>query len=881
MRFYRLLALLFPKNFRRRYEQELEATAADLMQAEGAQGRLHRARLWMGLSADAVTRGLAERRAERGGPVHRPFAAEWKQAVRALRAKPGFAAIVIGLLGLVMGANSAVFGVVNATLLRPMPFAEPERLVMLWESYEPMQLTTMPWSDGDYVSVRSASGLQGTAIFRPLRFVLSGQGEPATLRALAVEGGLFDLLGASAARGRLFTASDSNGQSNSLVVLSHRAWVTHFRGAEDIIGKTVLLDNQPRTVVGVLPAGVVFPPPITFTGQMLTSDPDLYVPYVINTAPEARGAHSGFAIARLKPGVSVSAANDEVAAIGQRVAQQFPDSNTDIKMHAIALHHQAVETISSVLWLLLGAVAGVLLIACASVSNLLLVRASGRTREMALRTALGAGRASLVRQLLMESALLGIAGTIVGIVSASWISRGLLALNPIELPEMFQSTVDWRVLSFTMATTLAAVFAFGLAPAITGSRVDLTSTLRSGTRTTAAPSERRIRAALVVVQVALAIVLLVGSGLMVRSLMRLWQVDPGFASEGVTAVSVDLPASRYADVAARATFSDRWIRRVGQIPGVSAAGTVTMLPFAFDKNSSDYSIVGEPKRKTGDYQIAAYNYVSPAFASILHVPVIEGRNLSEGDTLEAPRAVVISESLARRHWKPGQAVGHQLLFQDMPGELPKTIVGVIRDVRMDGFDGEIQPTIFVPIAQAPSSAFWTLVSTTRTLDSLTAELRSALKELDAGLPLGKPRALTDVMADTVKKPRFAAVVLSAFAAIALLIAALGLYGVLAFDVSQQRREMGVRIALGATPRTIRGLVVSRAFRLVAAGLAVGVIGALACTRVMAGLLFHAPSIDIVALCSAVSLLALAAMLAVWLPARRATRADPIDALRAQ
>ncbi len=881
MRFYRVLSKVFPRAFRHRYEEELERAAADLMRAEGHQGRLHRARLWIGLSADAVSRGLAERRAERGVSRMRSLAVECRQAIRALASRPGFAAIVIGLLGLVMGANSAVFGVVNAALFRPLPFNEPDRLVLLWESYEPMHMDTMPWSDPDYVSVRSAAAFESTALFRSRNFVLSGAGEPASVHAMAVETGLFDLLGTSAARGRLFSATDRATQTADNVVLSHRAWVDRFHADATIVGQVIVLDNHPHTVIGVLPAGVTFPPPITFTGQMLTSEPEIYVPHTLNLAAESRGSHNGFAVARLRRGAGLAAARAEVAAIGTSVEREFPDTNTGIKMLVESLHGQSVQTIRSVLFILLGAVGGVLLIACASISNLLLVRASGRTREMALRTALGASRASLVRQLLFESAMLGVAGTAAGLLSARWISRGLLALNPIELPEMFNASLDGRVLGFTVVMTLAAVFAFGLVPAIAGSRADIVSMLRGGTRTTAAPGERRTRAALVILQVALAIVLLVGSGLMVRSLIRLWQVDPGFQPHGITTMSIKLPATRYSENASRRVFTDRWLERVRQIPGVTGAAAMTMLPFAFDKNASDYSIVGAPKQKMGDYLIASFDFVTPTFADVLRVPVIEGRNLTDGDTDGAPLVALISESLALRHWPAGKAVGHQMRFGGDEKEIPKTIVGVVRDIRMGGFDGRIEPTVYVPAAQRQAADFWTVIAGARSADTLTGDLRQALKDVDASLPGSRVRPLTEIMGDTVKKPRFAAVVLSAFAITALLIAAIGLYGVLSFDVDQQRREMGVRVALGATPRSIRGLVWGRAFQMVAAGLVVGAIAAVAGTQVMSGQLFNAPPIDIITLAAATGILALTAIIAVWLPARRATRADPIEALRVQ
>ena len=507
MPIYRLLSKIFPRAFRREFEEELEAAAAEMLRTEGARGRGHRLRLWSGLVADAMTTGLAQRRAERAGRrlTAGSLLREWRQAVRALMARPASAIVVIALLAVTMGANATVFGVVNATLLRPLPFADPDRLVLLWERYDPMNMTTMPWSDPDYVDARVARSFSGTSIFRSRRVVLTGRGEPASLRLAMVEGNMFDLLGVRPALGRVFTAADSAARRDDVVILSHRVWTQRFGADRGVVGSPVVIDNRPRTVIGVLPEDVAFPPPITFSGQMMAPVTDLYLPYAIDTTAEARGQHSSFAVGRLRDGVGLEAARQELSAIASDVERRFPDSNTGIKMTAAPLHGQSVMTIQTVLVVLLAAVAGVLLIACASIANLILARAFSRGHEMALRSALGASRASLIRQLLFESATLGIVGTICGLAAAEAISGTLLAINPIDLPEMFRSSLDWRVLGFTAAMTVTAIVAFGLVPALQGSRTDLVTVLR-GARATASSSERRTRAALVVVQVALAMV---------------------------------------------------------------------------------------------------------------------------------------------------------------------------------------------------------------------------------------------------------------------------------------------------------------------------------------------------------------------------------------
>jgi len=376
-------------------------------------------------------------------------------------------------------------------------------------------------------------------------------------------------------------------------------------------------------------------------------------------------------------------------------------------------------------------------------------------------------------------------------------------------------------------------------------------------------------------------VLLVAGGLTIRSLSRMWQVDPGFEPDAIVTTAVRLPETQYATPAAQREFQQRWLSRVRTLPGVTRAASMTLLPFAFDKSSSDYSIAGEAKRKTGDYLIATFDRVSADFAKVLGMPLIEGRGFNEGDTADSPKVVVVSESLARRHWPAGGALGHQLLFGDDPAEPAKTIVGVVRDIRMEGFSAQVEPTIYVPIDQSPSSGFWTAIATTRDAAGIATELRGALREIDAALPLESVRPLTEIMGNTVKKPKFTAIVMSAFGAIALLIAAIGLYGVLAFDVAQRRRELGIRIALGATSGSIRSIVLRRGLGLVLTGLVIGGAASIALTKSMSAQLFDAPALDIVPLAAATIALGAAAFLATLLPALRATHADPIEALRAQ
>jgi len=887
MKLYRLLARAFPPAFRRRYEEELAETAAELLQSEQSRGPWRRLRVWVGLSVDAVARGLAERRAERVATAQprprlgRSIASECRHAVRALAGRPIFSVTIVGLLAITMGANTAVFSVVDAALLRPLPYANPERLVLLWESYAAMHLTTMPWSDLDYLDVRAATSLESAAIFRPRRVVLTGHGDAVSLRASIVEGGLFGVLGVSAGQGRVFNEDDTRGTHHDAALLSHASWQTRFGADPAIVGRSISIDYRPFTVIGVLPPGFSFPPPVTYNGQMIAVEPEIYLPYELKTEPDERGSHNAFVIARLKPGVPVQAAQAEVAAIGERVARQYPETNTDMHMSATSLHAQSVVSIRTTLFVLLAAVGGVLLIACASIANLILARGSGRGREMALRASLGASRASLVRQLLFESAMLGVAGTALGFLVAQWISTGLVTLNPIELPAMFQSAIDWRVLGFTAALTVAAVFTFGLIPALQGSRTDLRLMLHSGARTSSLPADRRTKAALAIVQVALALVLLVGSGLALRSLARLWNLDPGFRPEHAAAVRITLPPTRYDSESSQRAFEDRLRLRLRQVPGVSRVSTSTLLPFATQiQHTGDYMVVGLPPRKVGDYLIATYQSTSPEYPASLSLRILEGRGFTDADAAGAPLVALVSESLALRHWPAGHASGHQLRLGD-PDDPPRTIIGVVSDVRMEGFAARFAPSIYLPISQLPLADFWLIVTSPRPADQLSADVRAAIREIDPGLPVGAMRALVDVMGDTIKTPRFATIILSAFAGTALLIAAIGLYGVLTFDALERRRELGVRVALGATPASIRRLLVGRGVRIVAAGVMLGAVGALASTRLLAGVFLEVPRADAMAFAAATALLAVTTLVATWLPARRATRTDPIDALRTQ
>jgi predicted permease len=857
-----------------------------LRDARARRGTRGAALAWMAATRDALFRGLAERRLQRfhsRGKIMDSFFADVRQAFKSLRARPGLSIAAVLTIALGIGANAGIFGIVNAVLLRPLPYHEPDRIVMLWERFPPMQMETMPWSAHDFVDVRSrAKQLESVALFAGPDFVLTGSGDPVTLEGLAATPALFQVLGVYPFLGQPFAADAEQPGNRYQAILSYATWRDRFASDPNIVGRTLTLNNRAVTVRGVMPASFHFPPPVTFGEEMLTSDPDIYVPYTIDLANNNRGAHGSFAVGRLAPGATLESAGAELDAIAKAVGKENPRTNGDVGMHAMPLHGQSVTTIRRSLLVILSAVAAVLLIACASVANLLLARATARKREIAMRTALGASRGRLVSLMLAESLLLGATGGVLGLLMAQWVAQGLLAINPIELPSMFDARLDARVFAFTAAATLLSVLVFGLVPALQGSRADIRSVLQSGTRVLGTRGELRVKNILVAGQVAVAIVLLVVAALTIRTFERLWSVAPGISAAGVHVTNLSLPEARYPDAAAQAAFQSRLLERMRAIPGVRVAALSNAIPFTPGRNAGDYRIEGQPPRRDNEYQIAARQEVSTGYFAALEIPLREGRLYTDADTLASAPVAIVSKAFADRHWPGQSAIGRTLTFEAGPDGQPswRRIVGVVADVRNRGFLEPVEPLIYRPAAQAPNGAMWIIARSDRPAASLPSDLRAAVAAVDRDIPIDEVQSMTGVMGETVRKPKFTATLLAAFGIAALLIAAVGLYGVMSFDVARQTRDIGVRIALGATPAQVRQRVVSRALLLTSAGLAFGFAGALAAGRAMESLLFGVTPTDVPAFAIAGGAMGLVALIASWLPARRATRVDPVIALRA-
>jgi putative ABC transport system permease protein len=857
-----------------------------LHEARARSGARGAAGAWIGAARDAIARGLVERRAARPrlkGLLMDSVVADFRQAFRSLRGRPGLSIAAVLTIGIGIGANAGIFGIVNAVLLRPLPYHEPERIVMMWERFPPMQMETMPWSPHDFVDVRArAKHIESMALFAGPSLVLTGAGEPVTLDGVAASPSLFRVLGVSPLIGQPFAGDAEEPANRYQAILSYSTWRDRFALDPGVVGRVLTLNGRAVTVTGVMPESFHFPPPVTFGEEMLTSEADIYVPYPIDLASSQRGAHNSFAVGRLAPGATLASAGAELDAIATAIGREFPRTNSDVGMHVMPLHAQSVTTIRRALLVILSAVAAVLLIACASVANLLLARATARKREIALRTALGASRRRLVSLLLAESLLLGAAGGVLGLILAHWIALGVLTINPIDLPPMFDVRVDARVFTFTMAATLLSVLGFGLVPALQGSRTDVRSVLQSGARVSGSRSELRVKNALVVGQVAVAIVLLVAAALTIRSFERLWSVTPGFSAAGVVVTSLSLPQVRYPDAAAQAAFQARIVEGLSAIPGTRAAAVAASIPFTPDRNAGDYRVEGQPPRREGEYQIASRQRVSAGYFAALEIPLRDGRLFTDVDVAGSTPVAIVSKSFVDRHWPGASALGRGVTL-DTSGETPTwmRIVGVVEDLRMRGFQEPIEPLIYQPAAQAPAGSMWLVMRSERPAGTLAPDLRTAVAAVDRDLPLNDIESMSTVMGETVRKPKFTATLLAAFGGAALLIAAVGLYGVMSFDVARQTRDIGVRIALGATPSQVRQRVVSRGVRLTLTGLALGLAGALAAGRLLEGLLFGITTTDLPAFTVAAGAMLAVALLASWLPARRATKVDPIVALRAE
>ena len=781
-------------------------------------------------------------------------------ALRYLRTNPGFGLAAVLTLALGIGASTANFGVANAVILRPLPFRAPEQLVRIYETNPASD--DFSASDPNYLDWRARNrSFAELAAYRWTSLNLVGDGTPEQLTAIGVTHTLLPLLGVAPRVGRAFTAEEDRPGGPRVVLLSDGLWQRRFGGSRDVIGRTLSLDGRPYAVVGVLPPRVG-----------IASDADLWHPLAPDPASR-RDNHMLGVVGRLRPGVTIETASGEMRSIARQLGQQYPESNGEWGVRLTTFSDWLIgpELRDRVLALLV-AVGLLLLMACVNVANLLIARASTREREMGLRAALGAGRPRITRQLLTESLTLAVIGTIAGVALAAVAMPVLREVGGDAVPRLDEMSLDWRVIGFAVAASLLTGLLFGLAPVLHASRAGLHGLLRSGTRVA---TTGRLRNSLVVASIALAMLLLVGAGLVGASFLRLMRVDIGFDPEHILVASISLPAERYPNDRI-VPFHTEAMARIAAIPGVRAAGMVNIAPFSGGNTAIGYTVVGRPPARPGEYLEAAWRSVTPGYFPAIGIRLKRGRLLNETDR-ETP-VIVITDTMARRVWPGEDPIGRQIQVQGSRGK-PFTVVGVVSDIRAQTLEDEPAPIMYLPYQQVGLRAMWITVRAAGAPTSVAGAVQREIWAMDKTLPVANVQPLEQLVAEAAAQPRLTMMIFGLFASAALALAAIGVYGVVAYSVAQRTREIGVRMALGAQPGRIVGGVLRHGLTLAALGIAIGLAGAYTLARFITAILYGTEPTDAVTYGAVGLLLATCAALASLVPARRAAKVDPVAALR--
>jgi putative ABC transport system permease protein len=794
-----------------------------------------------------------------------------RHAVRLLVKTPGFTLLVVGVLAIGIGATTSIFSIVNGVLLKPLPFPESDRLVAI-------QSVTKGDEDGtasvpDITDLQAARTVQDVVAYTGGSVILTGRGEATTLLTSFVTGDLMTTLRAPLLGGRSFTPADVRPGAPPTAVISESLWRERFGRDLSAVGAAATIDGQPFTIIGIAPDAFEFP--------IQAKRVDAWLPVTTTQIGEhlaaQRGAHFMHTIARLRSDASIEQAADELGAIAGRLARDYPKTNAARTVRVLPLQERIVREHRSALTVLLAAVAGVLLIACANVANLLLARGVSRRRELAIRTALGASRARIVSQLLIESLLVAIVAGAAGVLLSAWGVAAIVAASPVDIPRLQSVRIDQSVLWFAAALSAATGIGFGIIPAFQVSRTDAGETLK-GTTGGSDPRGARTRQVLVAAEVALSLLLLVGAGLLARTLVNLERVDVGFVAERMLAMEISLPDTRYPTPEARIAFYRRAIDALRALPGVRSAAASSTLPLTGNDMGIGFRVEGRPVRDE-DHTNAAYHAVSPDYFATMGIRIVRGRAFTARDDERASLVLVISETMARTYWPNEDPIGKRATI-GYGATGPREIVGIVGDVKESELSEPARSEMYAPFPQTPWPFFTAVVRTERETAPVAASLRTAVTRLDPEQPPGEVQALTHYVREATAQPRFTALLAGTFAALATLLAGLGIYGVLAYSVAQRRREIGIRMALGARAADVRSLVVGQAVALGGVGVAIGLAGALALTRVLASLLFGVSAADPLTFAAVCLLLMTVVALAAWLPARRATRVDPLVALRA-
>jgi putative ABC transport system permease protein len=798
-----------------------------------------------------------------------------RYAVRTLLANPGFAVVAVLALALGIGPNSAIFSMVSAVLLRPLPLRDVDRVVSIWETNAKIGLPQAVTAEATYLDwARQSHSFEKTAT----AFALPEYGvnvvvgrEPERVPAGMASAGLFYVMGTTLLRGREFNAEEDLPGGPGAALVSEGFWQRELHGDPAVIGRRLTIGGVPRTVVGVLPNEKIM-----FFGRI-----DVWTPMAMDPNSTQRISRNRAVFARLKPGVTVAQAEAEMTGIAQRLAREYPETYEGWGVVVIPMNRLVAGFLAPPLMILLGAVGLLLLLACANVANLLLARAAGRQREIAIRAALGAGRLRIVRQLLTESVILALIGGAGGLLLAHWCISLLRRIMPDALALLQKMSIDGRVLAFTFAVAVLTGLLFGLAPAIRTSKADLNDALRACGRTLSGGGTQRIRDGLVVTEIALALVLAVAAGLLSHSFVRLMSVDPGLRTKDLLTMQLNLPVERYGDPDKRARFYRDVVDRVQALPGVESAGAIEFLPFRQTFLNSRlslwrYHVLGEPPVRAGHEPVADFRVITPGFFSTMAIPLDSGRDFDRRDTGSTAPVIIVNETMVRRHFGGGNGIGKRI---EVPLGTPREIVGVAADVKLYGLDKEVEPAIFVPHAQWAANMMSLVVHSRSDPGQLAAAIRREVLSLDAEQPIADVRPMREVVADSTILRRVAMGLIGVFAILALVLATVGTYGLTVYSVSQRTHEIGLRMALGARDSDVLRHIVGRSAMLAGIGVVLGTTGALVAARLLKGFLFGIGSNDPLVLVGIPATLLAIAVLASYLPARRALKVDPMEALR--
>jgi putative ABC transport system permease protein len=798
---------------------------------------------------------------------------DFRYAIRGIIKRPGFTAIAVITLALGIGANSAIFSTVNALLINPLPFPDQDRVVAIWDKNPSRGMEHNEVTVANYLDWRAQNqSFSHLALERWWSTNLTAGDTPERVQGFLVTANFFDVLRVKPVRGRNFAEEENQPGKDTVAIITDSLWQRRFGSDPNIVNKTITTNGIVRTVIGVLPAEFNYP-----------KGAEVYAPIALT--PElmkSRQSHSYYVIGRLKPGVSLQNAQAEIDTITARLAAQYPETNVGLGATIYPIVADTVRQYSTALWVMMGAVGLVLLIACANVANLMLARASGRQKEIALRAALGASRWRIVRQLLVESLIIALIGGTLGVLIGVWGIDLLKASNPGEAakyaPGWKHLGINLPVLFFTLGLSLFSGLLFGLAPALQVSKPELNDALKEGGRHSSSGS-RRLRSLLVISEVALSLVLLIGAGLLFRSFLAMLKTNPGFNPDGVLTMNLNLPVAKYKDDNARAAFFADLVQRVKTVPGVQSAAVVNYLPLGGANSSDVFLVEGQPEPKAGEENDGRYRVCTPDYFQTMGISILKGRPFTDQDRAGSKPVIIVNETLARRYWPNGDAVGKRMRFYGPLDKAPwMEVIGIAQDVKHE-LNLPVTPDYYTPHAQDPWNAMVLVARTTVEPGSMAGSIRQQVLAIDKDQPVYGVYTMNEVRAISVTLYTFAFAMIAIFAAVALLLASIGIYGVMAFAVTQRTQEIGIRMALGARATDVLKLVITNGMSLAAIGIIAGLVGAFGITRLMASLLFNVSPTDLVTFALVTVGLLLVALLACYIPARRATKVDPLVALR--